>query len=430
MSTAIVQPNEGQWKQEVNRRLAAHRERRGVHAQPASPPPAYRHSDSRAAAAAARVAARFAQAPSYAQMQAAEARAALHEAEIATQVALEAQAKAQVALASLQQTASQPAASRPSEEEIWDTEPFCQSPVPADVIPSPDPYSSRSRYSMEEPRAFSAPEFQQSSTWTDAEPLEPAWADEPREAQEPLQTIAANLIEFPRQLVATRKMRPRLAEGPLASVEPERQLSIFEVDPSSVNTHPEPPAPVRPASQAWSEPEWSRVTLKKQPVPEAELDQPVAQQIPQQIEQQMAQPLRQPALDLASFGRRFQAAVVDGALLIGAGAGTLSLLISRMDSIPPVQTLETSSAMALGMAALLYHVFFGLMGLRTPGMVYARITASTYDGRRALPSQIRLRALALVLSILPAGLGVLWSLVDRNHLSWHDRLSGTFLRKA
>ena len=38
------------------------------------------------------------------------------------------------------------------------------------------------------------------------------------EAVEPAQPIHANLIEFPREIVATRKVRPRLAEGPLGAL--------------------------------------------------------------------------------------------------------------------------------------------------------------------------------------------------------------------
>ena len=38
-------------------------------------------------------------------------------------------------------------------------------------------------------------------------------------AVEPAQPIYANLIQFPREMVATRKVRPRLAEGPLARAE-------------------------------------------------------------------------------------------------------------------------------------------------------------------------------------------------------------------
>ena len=46
------------------------------------------------------------------------------------------------------------------------------------------------------------------------------------------QSIPGNIIEFPRELVASRKARPRLAEGPLlADGTPEPQLRIFEVEP-------------------------------------------------------------------------------------------------------------------------------------------------------------------------------------------------------
>src|ERR1700761_8048130 len=51
--------------------------------------------------------------------------------------------------------------------------------------------------------------------------------------------LPANLIEFPRELVATRKARPRLAEGPLREELPqEPQLRIFEVEPEQISTEP------------------------------------------------------------------------------------------------------------------------------------------------------------------------------------------------
>ena len=51
--------------------------------------------------------------------------------------------------------------------------------------------------------------------------------------------LPANLIEFPRELVATRKARPRLAEGPLREeLPPEPQLRIFEVEPEQISTEP------------------------------------------------------------------------------------------------------------------------------------------------------------------------------------------------
>ncbi len=75
---------------------------------------------------------------------------------------------------------------------------------------------------------------------------------------EPVQHLPANLIEFPRELVATRKVRPRLAEGPFYSASHESsQLSIFEVDPDLLAQ------PAYPASsaQAVAPPEWASIEL-------------------------------------------------------------------------------------------------------------------------------------------------------------------------
>jgi len=90
------------WKQEVNRRLAEHNERKGAGtSMPQANENAQPALGSRAAAAAARVAARYAKAPSYSDMLAEEARAAVRAAEAASKAALEAQAKAEQVLAGL-----------------------------------------------------------------------------------------------------------------------------------------------------------------------------------------------------------------------------------------------------------------------------------------------------------------------------------------
>jgi hypothetical protein len=41
---------------------------------------------------------------------------------------------------------------------------------------------------------------------------------------------------------------------------------------------------------------------------------------------------------------------------------------------------------------------------------------------------LRSRLSALLLSLIPVGLGLAWALFDDDHLCWHDRLSKTYLR--
>jgi hypothetical protein len=34
----------------------------------------------------------------------------------------------------------------------------------------------------------------------------------------------------------------------------------------------------------------------------------------------------------------------------------------------------------------------------------------------------------MLISVIPAGLGMVWSIFDEDQMSWHDRLSKTYLR--
>ena len=62
-------------------------------------------------------------------------------------------------------------------------------------------------------------------------------------------------------------------------------------------------------------------------------------------------------------------------------------------------------------------------------MRYAGIGLCTLDGFNPSRAQRCWRLMALVLSVLPLGLGLVWALFDDNRLTWHDRMSRTYLRK-
>jgi uncharacterized RDD family membrane protein YckC len=61
-------------------------------------------------------------------------------------------------------------------------------------------------------------------------------------------------------------------------------------------------------------------------------------------------------------------------------------------------------------------------------MRYAGLALCTFDDQLPTREQRYHRLLAMLVSVLPAGLGVAWSIFDEERLSWHDRLSGTYLR--
>lgn len=72
--------------------------------------------------------------------------------------------------------------------------------------------------------------------------------------------------------------------------------------------------------------------------------------------------------------------------------------------------------------------FFGLFWTRrgqTLGMMSWRLRLEREDGTLPDWRDTVIRLAAAVLSWLPAGLGFVWILVDRDGRAWHDRLSRT-----
>ncbi len=462
--STVGQPHlEPAWKQEINRRLAAHKSRKGGAPSPNSPVSAASAASSRATEAAARVAARFAKAPTYTQLQAEEARLAVRAAEIATKVALEAQATAHSALAEMHAAAAEPPQRGPavvesivreprievaqslpeaasdcdapaaqvpaatvdavSEMEALPIAPASQvEPVPAmtsepadrrsfDIRWEPDlPVRSMERKAPQ-PRVQEEFELATEDWWTPAE-VSATLRSEPLQVE--AQPGHANLIEFPREVVATRKMRPRLAE-PAEAVASDGQLSIFEVDPGTVSIDPAPAAPAdEPRTREWNGPEWSGIELDAQP------DRV-------EIEAEAESEPRGP--HLAPFGLRLLATVVDGSLILAAFFASAMWISAHMRHLPAVKTAEAIAGAGFLLAGLAYHALFLCLGTTTPGMKYAGVALCTFDDEVPTRLQLRRRFGAMLLSLLPVGLGFVWSVFDDDHLSWHDRFSATYLRK-
>ena len=74
--------------------------------------------------------------------------------------------------------------------------------------------------------------------------------------------------------------------------------------------------------------------------------------------------------------------------------------------------------------ALYYGIPWTRRG-QTLGMVAWRLRLERADGSLPCWPDVPKRLAAATLSLLPAGLGWWWMLVDRERLAWHDRLSGT-----
>jgi uncharacterized RDD family membrane protein YckC len=76
--------------------------------------------------------------------------------------------------------------------------------------------------------------------------------------------------------------------------------------------------------------------------------------------------------------------------------------------------------------AFFYRALWAIAGGETTGMRWVRLRLLNFDGQ---PPDARERLLwfaASYLSLLAAGAGLLWCLVDEEHLTWHDHISKTF----
>lgn len=454
LQTAVLFP---EWKQEVNRRVAAHLRSKTPSPGETAAPTEFRHPrGSRAAQAAARVAARYANVPSYNEMLTREARAAVDAAKAASKAAQQAQAAFQYVLDGLEAVTSA--------EPDWQSEQISErraSPAASPAIVAPQQKLAASPLIHNESAIAPSWELE-----TDAQSDEarhrydrPAITEaHPGEPGEFIQPIYANLIEFPREMIATRKVRPRRAEGPLADAESAPQLSIFEVDPAAISTQPALATMDLPETPEWMRTGWSEMTL--QPLPPStnfEASTPFMSsqaqpssmgftvQFPTQLPtlDRAAQPREQlvdelleepaprpaPAIEPAPFNRRLLATFVDCTLISGALVAAAMLAAYNASELPALRAVAFPAGLALLAIGVVYHMCFMTLTRATPGMRYAGIELNTFSGYTTGRWQRFARLLAMLLSILPMGLGVVWALFDDGHLTWHDRLSKTYPRK-
>jgi uncharacterized RDD family membrane protein YckC len=415
-------------KEQVAERLAAHRARRSQRVSNSvtpitNPVP----TNSRASRIAATVAERYAHSQSYRAFLAAQAEAAIHEAEAAAEVAaLNAQVVADAQyklLAELDQWALTPPAPALANPNAPVVKPEAREAQSSDLRKSAE-FGLTVWLDEVDQVSHSFPQttnrFQSQSALDEAERL--ALDDEIAFRQSPTFEdlcapidIPANLIEFPRQLVAPRKARPRLAEGPLREEADQTakaaQLRIFEVEATQIST-------ARAVESV--APEWSSILLAAQPV-SAVVEAPEAP----------FQPVFSP--QTAPFSLRLMAAVVDGCIITAAllaliAAFAVTVGKSNGGGHITLQIAAIGIFGTLAVLALLYQLLFFTLSEATPGMRYARIALCTFNDDNPTRSAMRRRIFASILAACPLGIGFLWAWLDEDGLGWHDRISRMYQR--
>lgn len=452
-------------KQQVAERLAAHRARRGAPAPTPGPIPVRPHSPrGRASDIAATVAERYANSPTYRASLAAQIEEAVQQANAAAQVAAvtaEAVAAAQYGLlADLDELTSrnaQPSAAEPTLEapEASFTEPFyTEAATEAKEPEAPRRASESARPkrapAVIDPDLLTVRLYEQVPPPQGSQHVSPRHAtntvphldlvDNEDEAQAMDEEIAfryapvfgdlaqvqlpTNLIEFPRELIAPRKARPRLAEGPLledGSPDPS-QLRIFEVQPDQLS-----PAPALDDSA----PVWSSIVLSAQPDPQPFEAGPFA-----------PVPHTGHFIFSATPRQRRQAAVLDASVIASASALFASVFVYTVGSVQPTPgmlsglhlLLDAWKTTALGLGgsvlllAVLYQVLCYTLSDATFGMRRTRIALCTFNEQNPRRAQRLTRLAAAAASLSFLGLGLLWLYIDTDNLTLHDRLTKAYPR--
>ena len=129
---------------------------------------------------------------------------------------------------------------------------------------------------------------------------------------------------------------------------------------------------------------------------------------------------------VAAPTHRLVASAVDGSLiLVGVGVFLAIFFLSGGQVALDRQALSFVLGVT-AVIALFYRALWCLANGDSPGMRFAGLRLVDFDGRRPDREQRGIRQVASLLSLLSAGLGLVWALVDEENLTWHDHISKTF----
>ena len=123
---------------------------------------------------------------------------------------------------------------------------------------------------------------------------------------------------------------------------------------------------------------------------------------------------------------RLMAAALDSSMIVIAlGLFLLTFYVCGGSVVLNSKT----AALYLGIYAVMwffYRALYGICGADTPGMLWTDLRLVNFDGETPDREQRIYRMFGGVLGFLSVGLGLVWSLVDEEQLTWHDHISKTF----
>lgn len=175
----------------------------------------------------------------------------------------------------------------------------------------------------------------------------------------------------------------------------------------------------RPAKK--QEPEDSRLIIDVSARPEPSPESGTAEAISE----------RKPGLyPVASMNDRRLAALFDGGCLLFAYGAFLALFSSLGGEFTLSKLSAVVYTATFAIVYLQYFWLFTIFGGTTPGMMLRSLQVVSFSGEPPTPRQMLLRSFGYILSAGTFFLGFLWAIWDEDSLTWHDRISQTYLSSS
>jgi uncharacterized RDD family membrane protein YckC len=133
---------------------------------------------------------------------------------------------------------------------------------------------------------------------------------------------------------------------------------------------------------------------------------------------------------VASIEDRRLAALVDTGCLLFAYGGFLALFGSLGGQFTVSKLSAAVYVATFAIVYLQYFTLFTIFGGTTPGMMLRNLQVMSFSGEPPSPRQMLLRSAGYILSAGTFFLGFAWACWDEDALTWHDRLSRTYLSAA
>jgi uncharacterized RDD family membrane protein YckC len=133
---------------------------------------------------------------------------------------------------------------------------------------------------------------------------------------------------------------------------------------------------------------------------------------------------------VASIDERRIAGLIDAGCLLFAYGGFLTLFGSLGGQFTFSKLSAAVCVATFVIVYLQYFALFTIFGGTTPGMMLRSLQVVSFSGEPPTPRQMLWRSVGYMLSAGTFFMGFLWAMWDEDALTWHDRLSHTYLCPA